>query len=323
MAVFTFLTESEIIAFLDQYDIGELVSFTAIKEGIQNTNYILMTTKRKYILTLYENYNCFEDVPFFTDIMKHLHTYNFPSPQPIPTKSHNTVTELKGKPATIISFLHGKQKNTLNINSTQCFNAGQMMGKMHAYLLPFKQTRKNTLSIFQLTQWYDKWIQNARNTLSLKKEIIDILLPIQNNWPAQSALLAHGVIHADYFPDNVFFTDDDVSGVIDFNFACNDFLVYDLAIAINAWCFNDKGDVLNKDLSSSFLSGYQKIRPLSQKEKDFFPIFCQGSAMRFLLSRLYDFETTSEKALIACKDPYQFLHRLRFHLDIQKFSDYC
>ena len=312
MAVYTEITLENLLKILNQYSIGNLIEFSGIKEGIENTNYFVRTNKGKFILTIFENRVQDKDIPFFVNIMKHLNRENFLSPKPIEDNNKNIINEFNKKKFIIVSFLEGKWKSKTNNND--CLELGQCIAEMHNKTKNFNQVRKNSLSI----KGWEKLIISCKSKITKKQlnlfgpdlinEIEDSFELCKKNWPSN---LPIGLIHGDIFPDNVFFNKNKVSGVIDFYFSCTDIIVYELAIAINAWCF-DKNDIFYPKKASNLISGYNSKRTLSNAEFDNLSILSQGAALRFLLTRLYDWFNTPKEILITKKNPTEYLNKLRF-----------
>ena len=312
MAVYTEITLENLLKILNQYSIGNLIEFSGIKEGIENTNYFVRTNKGKFILTIFENRVDEKDVPFFVNIMKHLNRQNFLCPKPIEDNNKNIISEINKKKFIIVSFLEGKWKSKTNNND--CLELGQCIAEMHNKTKNFNQVRKNSLSI----KGWEKLIISCKCEIPKKQlnlfgpdlinEIEDSFELCKKNWPSN---LPIGLIHGDVFPDNVFFNKNKVSGVIDFYFSCTDIIVYELAIAINAWCF-DKNDIFYPKKASNLISGYNSKRTLSNAEFDNLSILSQGAALRFLLTRLYDWFNTPKEILITKKNPTEYLNKLRF-----------
>ncbi len=322
MAVYTHLNEEEITNLLKLYNIGNLISFHGIREGIENTNFFLKTSENEFILTIFEKRVNKNDLPFFINTMKHLSTQKFLCPSPIINIEDKYIQELKKKPAVIVNFLNGKSKT--KITKEDCLNVGSNMASMHLKTKDLIFKRQNSLSF---TGW-DALIQNCINTIptSILNEVEpNILEEIQNsfnfckrNWPNK---LPRGFIHADMFPDNVFFNNNKISGVIDFYFSCTDILAYDLAIAINAWCFDDN-TFFNQEKFDSLIKGYSSKRKLSEQELFYLPLLSQAAAMRFLLTRLYDWVYTPKDATVMPKNPNEYIMKLRYHSKISINKNY-
>lgn len=308
MAVYTEVSDDDLDAFIAQYDIGTLESCKGIAEGVENSNFLLTTDRGPYILTLYEKRVNPDDLPFFLGLTEHLSANGFPCPLPVKARDGIALRELCGRPAAIISFLKGMWPRKISLS--HCAQLGTALAKMHQAGDGFSLTRANALSVSGWRPLFDLARDRADEVLpGLADEIAAELDYLEAHWPTD---LPRGVIHADVFPDNVFFLHDTLSGVIDFYFACNDLLAYDLAICLNAWCF--EGDkTFNATKARLMISGYLKQRPMSEAELDALPLLCRGSAMRFLLTRLYDWLNTPPTAMVTRKDPLEYLHKLRFH----------
>ena len=307
MAVYTEVTDEALASFLANYDLGKVLSFKGIAGGVENTNYLLRTDKDTYILTLYEKRVAEADLPFFIGLMDHLAHRGFACPQPIRNRNGNALGHLEGRPAAIISFLEGMEIS--HPTPDHCFMAGVTMANMHQKAQGFSIERPNALDP---SGWPDL-VESSRaraDTVEpgMEELITSELVFAQQNWPAQ---IPHGVIHADMFKDNVFFLDGQLSGVIDFYFACNDYLAYDIAVGINAWCFDDDYR-FDQRACSQLLKGYQSIRPLEAAELAALPVLARGAALRFLLTRLNDWLNVPEGAFVVPHDPKAFSARLKF-----------
>ncbi len=322
MAVYSVLNNQQISSFLLFYDIGKLISFDSIVEGIENSNFHLVTTKGDFILTLFEKRVHKKDLPFFINIMRHLNEKQFICPNPIIDKKGNYLQTLSDKPTLIVNFLEGKSKTI--ITNQDCFLIGVSMAKIHSCTHDFSMERQNSLSV---SGWEKLIIQCTSSISSNKLDEIEpnILIEIKKsfdfckkNWPSD---LPKGFIHADMFPDNVFFKDNEISGVIDFYFSCTDFLAYDIAIALNAWCFHDNF-LFSKDKCNSLIEGYRSIRKLTKNELLCLPILSQGAALRFLLTRIYDWVNTPKNADVVPKNPYEYIKKLRFHQSAKSLNHY-
>ncbi|MGF9564952.1 homoserine kinase [Neorhizobium sp. JUb45] len=317
MAVYTDITEIDLKQFLSQYDAGELTSYKGIAEGVENTNFLLHTTKDPLILTLYEKRVEKSDLPFFLGLMQHLADRGLTCPLPLPRNDGALLGELSGRPAALISFLEGMWLR--KPEAKHCREVGSALAKMHIAGEGFQITRPNALS---LEGWVSLWAKAADRAdeveTGLQDEIAGELDFLSAHWPKN---LPSGVIHADLFQDNVFFLGDTLSGLIDFYFACNDMLAYDVSICLNAWCF-EKDGAYNVTKGKALLEGYQSVRPLSKEELAALPILARGSALRFFLTRLYDWLTTPEGALVVKKDPIEYLRKLRFHAKVTGVADY-
>ncbi|MDH7800073.1 MULTISPECIES: homoserine kinase [unclassified Rhizobium] len=317
MAVYTDITEDDLRNFLIQYDVGTLTSYKGIAEGVENTNFLLHTTKDPLILTLYEKRVEKSDLPFFLGLMQHLAAKGLSCPLPLPRKDGELLGELSGRPAALISFLEGMWLR--KPEAKHCREVGKALAAMHLAGEGFEIKRPNALSVEGWKVLWDKSEARADEVeKGLKDEIRSEIDYLAAHWPKD---LPAGVIHADLFQDNVFFLGDELSGLIDFYFACNDLLAYDVSICLNAWCF-EKDGAYNVTKGKALLEGYQSVRPLSAAELDALPLLARGSALRFFLTRLYDWLTTPEGALVVKKDPLEYLRKLRFHRSIGHVAEY-
>jgi len=317
MAVYTHVNAQEIATFLADYDVGEIVSFKGIAEGVENTNYILQTDKASYILTLYEKRVNPDELPFFLGLMDHLVHKGINCAAPVQDSQGKSLKTLCGRPAALISFLPG-----LSINrpqNKQCYQLGLALGQMHEAAADFEQERENALSVDGWQKLVLLCEDRADEVLDGLKDLLhEEMMFLKAHWPAN---LSEGIIHADLFPDNVFFRGGELSGLIDYYFACNDILAYDIAICINAWCFESDG-AFNVTKASRLLRGYNGARLLSTAEKQALSILCRGAAFRFLLSRLYDWLNQVPGALVQVKDPAEYIAKLKFHQTVKSPSEY-
>ncbi|XHE13555.1 homoserine kinase [Agrobacterium deltaense] len=317
MAVYTDITEDDLRNFLIQYDVGTLTSYKGIAEGVENSNFLLHTTKDPLILTLYEKRVEKNDLPFFLGLMQHLAAKGLSCPLPLPRKDGELLGELSGRPAALISFLEGMWLR--KPEAKHCREVGKALAAMHLAGEGFEIERPNALSV---EGWKVLWDKSEDRADEVEKGLKDEIRPeidyLAAHWPKD---LPAGVIHADLFQDNVFFLGDELSGLIDFYFACNDLLAYDVSICLNAWCF-EKDGAYNVTKGKALLEGYQSVRPLSAEELDALPLLARGSALRFFLTRLYDWLTTPEGALVVKKDPLEYLRKLRFHRSISHVAEY-
>lgn len=308
MAVYTDVSDDELRDFVAVYDIGPVASYKGIAEGIENTNYLLRTGTGSYILTLYEKRVAPEDLPFFLDLMDHLARRGVPCPVPVRTRDGSALHTLCGRPAAIVTFLEGMWPR--RVTPDHCAALGGALARLHMAGADFPATRLNDLSVagwralFEATR--DRADEVARG---LADELAAEIAAMEGGWPNG---LDKGVIHADLFPDNVFFLDGEVSGIIDFYFACTDILAYDIAICLNAWCFEADAS-FNITRARRLLAGYRAVRALSEAEMAALPLLARGAALRFLLTRVYDWLNRTEGALVTPKDPLEYLRKLRFH----------
>ena len=320
MAVYTKLSEYQLKEFFSKYDLGKLVNYKEIKEGIENTNYFIQTDKDKYILTLYEKRVDTKDLPFFISLMRNLFDNSFLSPEPMINKNGNYISEVLGKKAAVVSFLVGKAKKVLNPDD--CYQVGVYSAKLHLITKKLSGKRKNKLSVSSWRLIYEKVKKDCSKIhTNLPKVIEKNLYEIEKNWPTN---IPSGVIHADLFPDNIFFQDKKLSGIIDYYFACNDFYAFEIAICLNALCFEGKNENLsfNVTKAKNFINGYSSVRKLSSDEKKSLIILCKGAAIRFLLTRVFDYLNLTEGAIVTVKDPVEYLKRLEFHDSINDYNDY-
>lgn len=317
MAVYTDITEDDLRNFLTQYDVGSLTSYKGIAEGVENSNFLLHTTKDPLILTLYEKRVEKNDLPFFLGLMQHLAAKGLSCPLPLPRKDGELLGELSGRPAALISFLEGMWLR--KPEAKHCREVGKALAAMHLAGEGFEIRRPNALSV---EGWKVLWDKSEARADEVEKGLKDEIRPeidyLAAHWPKD---LPAGVIHADLFQDNVFFLGDELSGLIDFYFACNDLLAYDVSICLNAWCF-EKDGAYNVTKGKALLEGYQSVRPLSEAELEALPLLARGSALRFFLTRLYDWLTTPAGALVVKKDPLEYLRKLRFHRAIANVAEY-
>ncbi|NTE58073.1 homoserine kinase [Agrobacterium tumefaciens] len=317
MAVYTDITEDDLRNFLTQYDVGSLTSYKGIAEGVENSNFLLHTTRDPLILTLYEKRVEKNDLPFFLGLMQHLAAKGLSCPLPLPRKDGELLGELSGRPAALISFLEGMWLR--KPEAKHCREVGKALAAMHLAGEGFEIKRPNALSV---EGWKVLWDKSEDRADEVEKGLRDEIRPeidyLAAHWPKE---LPAGVIHADLFQDNVFFLGDELSGLIDFYFACNDLLAYDVSICLNAWCF-EKDGAYNVTKGKALLEGYQSVRPLSEGELEALPLLARGSALRFFLTRLYDWLTTPEGALVVKKDPLEYLRKLRFHRSIATVAEY-
>jgi len=317
MAVFTHIDNLDLMDFLKNYDLNDINFFNGINEGIQNTNYKIGIDSKEFILTIYENMSDIKDIEFFLELMMYLSSNNIKCPTPIKNLDSKFIGKIKSKPAVILTFLKGKSISAVSKGNT--FELGKALADMHLNVQNFNLKKKNDLS---LSGWKNLLGVNKEKLNKLEVNLYEKLTKefkkIQDNWPNT---LPSGIIHADLFPDNVLFLDNKVSGLIDFYFSCTDFFAYDLSICVNAWCF-DNNNKFSKDNVRALISGYQEIRALSEEELNSLPILCSGSALRFLLTRVDNLDSSNSKDIVNYQDPNEFLSRLRFHQEINSIEDY-
>jgi len=316
MAVYTDVSFEDLEKLLTGYDIGNPRSFKGIAEGVENSNFHLQTDRGGYILTLYEKRVSAEDLPFFLGLMEHLATRGIACPQPVRNKAGKNWIELNGRPAALLTFLDGVSLRRPEV--PHCIQAGEALAKLHAAGAGFPLSRPNALSVNGWKKLASDTQAKADTVQTGLAQLIQSTLKEMEDWPSG---LPAGVIHADLFPDNVLFMGGQISGLIDFYFACNDALAYDIAIMLNAWCFEQDGSY-NITKGKSFLSAYRQQRELTPKEVEALPILARGAALRFLLTRLYDWLNPDPAALVRPKDPRDYVKRLRFHRNVRLASEY-
>lgn len=307
MAVYTEISDRDLAGFVADYDIGSVLSCSGMAEGIENSNYLLTTDRARYVLTLFERRVTTDDLPYFLGLMAHLATQELPCPIPITARDGAVLRVLSGRPAVIVSFLDGAWPR--EPTPDHCAELGGALARLHMAGQSFAMTRPNDMGP---VSWRWHFNECADRDDTVTDQITDALENVESQWPKD---LPSGVIHADLFPDNVFFQGDKLTGVLDFYFACNDFLAYDVAIAINGWCFDDDNE-FDAGRSRRLIAAYQDIRPLTGAECDALPILCRGAALRFLLTRHYDQLFPVEGLILTPKDPMEFLTRLRFHQQV-------
>ena len=316
MAVYTEVDDDALEAFLAEYDIGELQSYKGIAEGVENSNYYLETDRGRYILTLYEKRVAPEDLPFFLGLMDHLAAKGIPCPTPVHGRDGSALRTLSGRPAAIVTFLTGVWQRRVRIE--HCAPLGEALARLHAAGRDYAGVRPNNLSLSGWRPLFEKCAPRAHEVQNgLAGEIEAELAFLEPNWPKD---LPAGVIHADLFPDNVFFLGDKVSGLIDFYFACTDFLAYDAAICLNAWCFEPDGSY-NVTKAKALVGAYHKARPLSADERKALPVLLRGGALRFLLTRLHDWLFRAEGAMVTPHNPLEYWRKLRFHRGVKRIGE--
>ncbi len=320
MAVYTEVSDEDLKAFVAAYDIGDVVSFKGIAEGVENSNYMLQTDKGPYILTLYEKRVNPAELPFFLGLMEHLARAGVQCPVPLKARDGAALRTLCGRPAAIITFLSGMWPRRIAVE--HCAELGKALAGLHRAGLSFDSSRANSLSVDGWVSLFARTDRQAADDIEagLNTLITEELGALKKAWPAPGTLPS-GVIHADLFPDNVFFRDGKCSGLIDFYFACNDFLAYDLVICLNAWCFEQDG-AFNITKANRLLSSYEAVRPLTPAEKAALPLLARGAAIRFLLTRLYDWVNTPAGAMVKPKNPREYLQKLNFHRTVTDITAY-
>ena len=319
MAVYTKISSKDINIINSKFNVNEIKSFQGIKKGIENTNYLLKTKKEKFILTIFEKRVSYKEIPFFMKLMDDLNQSKISCPKPLKDKNGNYLIKLKNKTACVVTFLKGKDKQTLNINN--CYQVGKVISQMHSITKKLNLSRKNSMGIKNLNPLLKSIKFKSKEKSNLDKFLTQNLSNIKKNWPSK---LPNGIIHGDLFIDNIFFNNDKLSGVIDFYFAANDFFMYEIAICINALCFDKKNNKfkINKQKVKNLIKGYESVRKITIKEKKSLNILCRGAAIRYLLTRLYDYSNTPKTALIQIKDPNEYYQKLITHNNLSSYRDY-
>jgi len=317
MAVYTEVSDEELLAFLARYELGALLSCKGIAEGVENSNYFLHLESGYFILTLYEKRVAEGDLPFFLSLMEHLSAQGVSCPLPVKDRDGEALGRLVGRPAAIVTFLEGYAVH--HPEAPHCAALGETMGKLHLAGAEFGMSRANSLS---LNGWRALFASHQHDADGVEPGMAALiaaeLAALERSWPRD---LPRGVIHADLFPDNVFFLGERVSGLIDFYFACCDVFAYDLAIALNAWCFDAEWRYVPAK-GRALMQAYHRVRPLDAREISAFPILARGAALRFLLTRFVDALSVPEGALVRPKDPREYLAKLKLHREMKQVRDY-
>ena len=320
MAIYTKISRNDVVSIERKFNLGKIISFKGIKKGIENTNYLIRTKKNKYILTIFEKRVKKRDVPFFMSLMDKLNNHNINCPKPQKNKIGNYLITIKNKPASIVSFVEGKDKNKLKIKD--CYEIGKNIAKLHIVSKKIKLYRKNSMSLNSWSKLLNK-IGNKGNKIdaNLNNLMKTSLRDIRKRWPKK---LSSGIIHGDLFIDNIFFKKNKFYGYIDFYFSSNDFLIYEIAICINALCFDKKNKkfTFNKKKSKNLLKGYSSLRKLSKDEKNSLNVLCRGAALRYLLTRTYYYLNTPKCAVIKIKNQREYIQKLKVHNKFSNFKNY-
>ena len=320
MAIYTKIFKSDVKSIEKKFNLGKIISFKGIKKGIENTNYLIRTKNNKYILTIFEKRVQKKDLPFFMSLMDKLNNHKINCPKPQKSKKGNYLVNIKNKPASIVSFVEGKEKNKLKIQD--CYEIGKNIAKLHMASKKIKLYRKNSMSLSSWSKLLNK-IGNKSNKIDINLNDLmkNSLRYIKKRWPRK---LSSGIIHGDLFIDNIFFKNNKFYGYIDFYFSSNDFLIYEIAICINALCFDKKNKkfIFNKIKSKNLLKGYSSVRKLSKDEKKSLNVLCRGAALRYLLTRTYDYLNTPKSAVIKIKNPREYIQKLIIHNKFSNFKNY-
>ena len=316
MAVYTDISQNDLDQFLSLYNIEVVNSFEGIRNGVSNSNYLLFGKKNKYILTIFEEMTNDKDLPYFFQLMNHLNSKNIMCPRIIKDKNDNFSNILKGKQAAISSFLEGQSIE--HIKPIHCAELGTVIAKFHLASNELKIYRENNLGVKKLETIIDS-IEKISDKLS--PSVIDIIHSEHEYLKNINFDIPSGIIHADLFPDNIFFNKNKLSGIIDFYFACNDFYAYEIATCLNAWCFEQNNE-FNISKAKALLSNYNLHKKFSSEELECLPLLARASALRYLLTRLIDFYTREDSELIIKKDPDEYLKKLKFHQSVERSSEY-
>jgi homoserine kinase type II len=319
MAVYTKISKKDISYINKKFSDEKFLSFKGIKQGIENTNYLLKSKKKKYILTIFEKRVLKKEIPFFMKLMDKLNNSKINCPKPLKNKDKNYLIKLKNKTACIVSFLQGKDKKRLNLKN--CYDVGKTIAQMHLATNKIKLFRKNSMGIKNLNPLLKSIQFKSKKFVNIEKFLKNNFKDIKSKWPKK---LPGGIIHGDLFIDNIFFKNNRLLGIIDFYFAANDYFMYEIAICINALCFdkiNSKFEI-NKKKIKNLIKGYESVKKISSREKNSLNILCRGAAMRYFLTRLYDYTNTPKTALIKVKDPREYYQKLIIHNNLKTYKDY-
>ncbi len=319
MAVYTKISKREVSYINKKFEVEKIINFKGIKQGIENTNYLLKSRNNKFILTIFEKRVSQKEIPFFMKLMDHLNNLKINCPKPLKNKNGNYLIRIKNKSACIVSFLDGKDKKKLNLKN--CFDVGKIIAQIHLSSKRIKLYRKNSMSIKNLNPLLNSIKFKSKKFVNVEKFLKNNFKDIKKKWPNK---LPSGIIHGDLFIDNIFFKNNKLSGIIDFYFAANDYFMYEIAICVNALCFDKKKSkfLINKKKVKNLIKGYQSIKKISVKEKKSLNVLCRGAAMRYFLTRLYDYTNTPKTALIKIKDPREYYQKLVTHNNLKTYKDY-
>ena len=309
MAVYTPVSAAALAEFLTRYDVGTAVSCKGIAEGVENSNYLVDTTRGRFILTLYEKRVAADELPYFLALMTHCADAGLPVPRPIADRAGVALQTLEGRPACLIEFAPGV--SVTEASPAEARAAGAALGRLHTATADFTGERPNALG----PEGWQRLAASCAGQLDGIAPGLDALLTgeldaLVRDWPTH---LERTNIHADLFPDNVLLLDGAVTGVIDFYFACTDIRAYDLAVTHTAWVFGNDGRGFDPARAAALVKGYRSAHALSDDEIAALPILCRGSALRFTLTRAYDWINTPKDALVTRKDPLAFARRLEWY----------
>ena len=319
MAVYTKINKKDLLIINKKFVDKKFISFKGIRQGIENTNYLLKSKNEKFILTIFEKRVLKKELPFFMKLMDQLSNSKINCPKPLKNKNGDYLFKLKNKSACIVTFLKGKDKKILNLKN--CYDIGKMVAEMHSSTKKIKLYRKNSMGIKNLNPLFNSIKFKSKKFTNIEKFLKINFIDIKKKWPKK---LPNGIIHGDLFIDNIFFNNNKVSGIIDFYFAANDYFMYEIAICVNALCFDKSKNqfILNKRKVRNLIKGYESIKKISNKEKKSLNILCRGAAMRYFLTRLYDYTNTPKTALIKIKDPREYYQKLIIHNNLSNFKTY-
>ena len=319
MAVYTKINKKDISSINKIFSDEKFISFKGIRQGIENTNYLLKTKNKKFILTIFEKRVSKKEIPFFMELMNRLNASKINCPKPLKNNDGKYLIRLKNKTACIVSFLKGKDKKILNLKN--CYDIGKTIAQMHLTTNKIKLFRKNSMGVENLNPLLKSIKSKYKSFSNIDKFLKINFIDIKKNWPKK---LPSGIIHGDLFIDNIFFKKNKLSGIIDFYFAANDYYMYEIAICINALCF-DKINLkfkINKNKIRNLIKGYEGVKKISLKEKKSLNILCRGAAMRYFLTRLYDYTNTPKSAMIKIKDPREYYQKIIVHNNLKTYKDY-
>ena len=318
MAVYTQISIDELNLFLSKYNIDKINEFSGIKGGTSNSNYLLTADNKKFILTIFEERTNQENLPFYFDLMNHLNAHDIKCPEVIKDKQGNFSNSIKQKHAVITSFLTGSSLE--KIKPIHCSNLGLTIAKMHNASEKLNIKRENELGFDKLDIIIEKLKTDKKHIDDEKLKFIEDEFLFLSREISKD--LPSGIIHADLFPDNIFFEENNLTGIIDFYFSCNDFYAYEIAICLNAWCFEDSNNEFNPTKAKYLLGSYNQERKFSNEEVEALPLLARASALRYLLTRLLDFYSHEDSDLILKKDPNEYISKLKFHQSVRKASEY-